>query len=155
MLFGMSMPIDFHWLNCWNHPLPHSSNKIYYIINHLRHQRIATKTTSAITSLQSIQEYNHHILNMNNNQNQLIRFSAPWCQVCRTANVAYERMVAKLTKRNSNNVAFYSVSIDGQDSKKALKDYLEVVTVPTCIVYHPAVGIVGRITLNRGNLNEL
>lgn len=65
-------------------------------------------------------------------------------------------MVARLIKRNSNNdVAFYSVSVDGRDSKNALKDYLEVAAVPTCIVYHPAVGIVGRITLNRSNLNEL
>jgi len=50
--------------------------------------RIATKTNSVITPLQSIQDYNHHRLNNNNsnnsNQLKLIRFTAPLCQVCRS-----------------------------------------------------------------------
>eukprot|EP00956_Cyclotella_meneghiniana_P032279 scaffold87884_cov47-Cyclotella_meneghiniana.AAC.1 len=83
---------------------------------------IATKTSTAITPLHSIQDYNHHILNNTNNSNnsknqlKLIRFTAPWCQVCRSTHVAYERMVSKLSKHNSNNdIAFYSVSIDSND----------------------------------------
>jgi hypothetical protein len=67
-------------------------------------------------------------------------------------------MVSKLSKHSSNDVAFYSVSIDTNDpsdSKNLLKDYLNVNAVPTCIIYHKSKGIVGKITLNRSNLNEL
>jgi len=126
--------------------------------------RIATKTSSVITPLYSIQDYNHHILNNTNNnhsknQLKLIRFTAPWCQVCRSTHVAYERMVSKLSKHNSNNdIAFYSVSIDSNDpsdSKNVLKDYLNVHAVPTCIIHHSPKGAAGKITLNPSNLNEL
>ena len=55
-------------------------------------------------------------------------------------------------------MAFYSVSIDSNDpsdSKNLLKDYLNANAVPTCIIDHKSKGVVGEITLNRGNLNEL
>lgn len=52
-LFGMSMPIDSHWLHCWNLPLPHSSNKTYSIINHLGHQRRASPPKRRPPSLHS------------------------------------------------------------------------------------------------------
>ena len=117
--------------------------------------RLTTKATS-ITPLQSIEEYNHNILSNESSQLKIIRFSAPWCQVCRTTNVAFERMASKLSK--GGDVQFYSVVIDSnkpEDSKNLLKDHLEVLAVPTGVLYHPSRGIIGRVNLNRGNLNEL
>jgi thiol-disulfide isomerase/thioredoxin len=117
--------------------------------------RLTTKATS-ITPLHSIEEYNHNILSNNGSQLKIIRFSAPWCQVCRTTNVAFERMASKLSK--GGDVQFYSVLIDSnkpEDAKNLLKDHLEVLAVPTGVLYHPSRGIIGRVNLNRGNLNEL
>lgn len=65
-------------------------------------------------------------------------------------------MASKLSK--GGDVQFYSVIIDSnkpEDSKNLLKDHLEVLAVPTGVLYHPSRGIIGRVNLNRGNLNEL
>lgn len=76
-----------------------------------------TSTTRAISSrispiieLHSIQDYRNHILlnnnnKINNNNNIMatasplciIRFSAPWCKVCRSTDVAWERMASKFS----------------------------------------------------------
>jgi thiol-disulfide isomerase/thioredoxin len=117
--------------------------------------RMSTKS-STITPLASIDDYNRHILSNDSTGLKLIRFSAPWCQVCRTTNVAFDRMASKLAK--GGDVQFYSVLIDSnkpEDSKNVLKDHLEVQAVPTGVLYHPSRGIVGRVNLNRGNMSEL
>lgn len=117
--------------------------------------RMTTKS-STITPLVSIEDYNRHILSNDSTGLKLIRFSAPWCQVCRTTNVAYDRMASKLAK--GGDVQFYSVLIDSnkpEDTKNLLKDHLEVQAVPTGVLYHPSRGIVGKVNLNRGNMSEL
>ncbi|KAL3783622.1 hypothetical protein HJC23_004988 [Cyclotella cryptica] len=122
--------------------------------------RITTSRSTPIVALHSLEDYNHHVLsnnrNTNNNQLTLIRFSAPWCQVCRTTNVAFERMASKLCK--GGDIQFCSVSLDSNqelDPKNVLKDHLQVHAVPTGVLYHPSRGIIGRVNLNRANLGEL
>jgi thiol-disulfide isomerase/thioredoxin len=114
------------------------------------------KKSSTITPLASIEDFNQHILSSDGNDLKLIRFSAPWCQVCRTTNVAFDRMSSKLAK--GGDVQFYSVLIDSnkpEDAKNLLKDHLEVNAVPTGVLYHPSKGIIGRVNLNRANMGEL
>ncbi|EED87496.1 predicted protein [Thalassiosira pseudonana CCMP1335] len=115
----------------------------------------ATSRTSPITPLASLSDYNHHVLSPSNTQLTLIRFHAPWCQVCRTTSVAYERMASKLSKKG---VRFLSVNIDNNNpecEKNVLKDMLDVEAVPMAVVYHPSRGVLGKVKLNRGNLTEL
>mmetsp|Transcript_29341 Transcript_29341/g.44146 ORF Transcript_29341/g.44146 Transcript_29341/m.44146 type:complete len:231 (-) Transcript_29341:284-976(-) len=82
--------------------------------------RAATRS-SPITQLFSIQDYNKHVLNSSPNQLCIIRFHAPWCQVCRTTNVSWERMASKIVKMNSSkrNIKFLSVSLDGKNEEAA------------------------------------
>ncbi|KAL7476632.1 hypothetical protein ACHAW6_002481 [Cyclotella cf. meneghiniana] len=122
--------------------------------------RITNSRSTPIIALHSLEDYTYHVLsnNKNNNNNQLtlIRFSAPWCQVCRTTNVAFERMASKLCK--GGDIQFCSVSLDSNqdlDPKNVLKDHLQVHAVPTGVLYHPSRGIIGRVNLNRVNLGEL
>ena len=94
----------------------------------------------------------------------VIRFSAPWCQVCRSTDVAWERMAAKIHKSNNSDgnetgtrIKFFSVRVDGKDeSTAALKDMLQVNKVPQGVVHHPSEGVFGRkIDLTRSNLSAL
>ncbi|KAL7505101.1 hypothetical protein ACHAWX_000600, partial [Stephanocyclus meneghinianus] len=122
--------------------------------------RITNSRSTPIIALNSLEDYTYHVIsnskNNNNNQLTLIRFSAPWCQVCRTTNVAFERMASKLCK--GGDIQFCSVSLDSNqelDPKNVLKDHLQVHAVPTGVLYHPSRGIIGRVNLNRVNLGEL
>mmetsp|Transcript_4814 Transcript_4814/g.8034 ORF Transcript_4814/g.8034 Transcript_4814/m.8034 type:complete len:341 (-) Transcript_4814:92-1114(-) len=119
------------------------------------------KRTSPILSLHTISDYESHILHSaNENVLSIVRFKAPWCQTCRTTNVAYERMASKLTKLSSaspkNKVKFYQVELDGKEETTALKDHLEIEGVPQGVLHHPSQGIEEqKIKLGRSNLSAL
>eukprot|EP00986_Skeletonema_menzelii_P018253 scaffold26600_cov166-Skeletonema_menzelii.AAC.2 len=120
--------------------------------------RAATRS-SPITQLFSIQDYKKHVLNSSPNQLCIIRFHAPWCQVCRTTNVSWERMASKLVKMNSSTrtVKFLSVSLDGKNEEvEELKDMLQIESVPKGVIHHESDGVVGqKVNLNRKNLGVL
>jgi len=117
--------------------------------------------TSPIQSLHTISDYQTHILHSpNENELSIIRFKAPWCQTCRTTNVAYERMAFKFSKPSStspkNKVKFYQVELDGKEETTALKDLLEIEGVPQGVLHHPLQGIEEqKIKLGRSNLSAL
>lgn len=95
----------------------------------------------------------------------IIRFSAPWCSMCRSTNVAWERMASKITNKMSNTslnnnvkrIHFLAVSIDGKDeATTALKDMLQILQVPQGIIHHPTKGLLGqKVDLHRSNLSSL
>ncbi|KAL7553089.1 hypothetical protein ACHAWF_018938, partial [Thalassiosira exigua] len=138
--------------------------------------RAATRRASPVTELRSIQDYHRHVLH-HPGELCVVRFSAPWCQVCRSTDVAWERMAAKICKANerpsgggdgtgtgtgnggrrSKRIKFFSVSVDGKDERTAaLKDMLQIGRVPQGIVHHPSEGVFGRkIDLHRSNLSTL
>eukprot|EP01083_Nonionella_stella_P015970 44659_1 len=64
--------------------------------------RATRATPTSIISLYNIQDYQEHILNSSAEYElSIIRFKAPWCQTCRTTNLAWERMASRLTKASS------------------------------------------------------
>lgn len=119
--------------------------------------RAATRS-SPITQLLNIQDYHRHVLN-EPDQLCIIRFHAPWCQVCRTTNVSWERMASKIVKMNSSkrNIKFLSVSLDPKNEEVAeLKDMLQIESVPQGIIHYANEGLFGqKIHLNRKNLGIL
>lgn len=131
---------------------------------------MTAQRSSPVTQLHSIQDY-HRLVLSNPNQLCVIRFSAPWCKVCQSTNVAWERMASKICKmnqqesndddnaniNNSKMIKFLSVSVDGRDAATtALKDMLSVQRVPQGILHHPAQGVFGRkVDLNRSSLSTL
>ena len=119
--------------------------------------RAATRS-SPITQLFNIQDYHGHVLN-NPDQLCIIRFHAPWCQVCRTTNVSWERMASKLVKMNSSkrNVKFLSVNLDGSNEEvEELKDMLQIQSVPQGVIHYANEGLFGqKVNLNRKNLGNL
>ena len=119
----------------------------------------ATKRSSPITQLFDVQDYNHHVLNSAPNELCIIRFHAPWCQVCRTTNVAWERMASKLFKMNSTTrkVKFLAVNLDGKNEEAVeLKDMLHIEGVPQGVIHHENDGVFGqKVVLNRKNLGIL
>ena len=119
--------------------------------------RAATRS-SPITQLFNIQDYHQHVLN-EPNQLCIIRFHAPWCQVCRTTNVSWERMASKIVKMNSSkrNIKFLSVSLDGKNEEAAeLKDMLQIESVPQGVIHYASEGLFGqKVHLNRKNLGVL
>lgn len=116
---------------------------------------------SPIVSLYTVQDYRDHVLHSSGeNELCIVRFKAPWCQTCRTTNVAWERMASKLTKLSStspkNKVKFLSVELDGKEGTTALKDELEIEGVPQGVLHHPTLGISERkVKMNRSNLSVL
>jgi hypothetical protein len=134
--------------------------------SHLSSRAISTASRTAtraspITQIFNIQDYNQHVLNSPHNQLCIIRFHAPWCQVCRTTNVYWERMASKISKMNSSNrsVKFLSVTLDGSNEEVAkLKDLLQIDGVPQGVFHHASDGVSGqKVNLNRkmlGNLNK-
>eukprot|EP00984_Skeletonema_dohrnii_P026601 scaffold15954_cov141-Skeletonema_dohrnii-CCMP3373.AAC.2 len=119
--------------------------------------RAATRS-SPITQLFNIQDYHQHVLN-EPNQLCIIRFHAPWCQVCRTTNVSWERMASKIVKMNSSkrNIKFLSVSLDAKNEEAAeLKDMLQIESVPQGVIHYASEGLFGqKVHLNRKNLGVL
>ncbi|KAL7497245.1 hypothetical protein ACHAWT_007546 [Skeletonema menzelii] len=118
----------------------------------------ATTRSSPITQLFNIQDYHHHVLN-EPDQLCIIRFHAPWCQVCRTTNVSWERMASKIVKMNSSkqNIKFLSVSLDGKNEEVTeLKDMLQIESVPQGVIHYASEGLFGqKVHLNRKNLGVL
>ena len=118
---------------------------------------------SPITSLYTIQDYQDKVLSSSlNNEHELciIRFKAPWCQTCRTTNVAWERMASRLAKLSSsspkNKIKFFAVELDGKEETTALKDMLNIEGVPQGVLHHPTLGISEqRVKLHRKNLSTL
>jgi len=119
------------------------------------------KPTSIVT-LNSIDDYHRHVL-QSPDKLHVIRFSAPWCQVCRTTNVAWERLASRVTKASSassvpsHRIQFLSVTVDGKnEDAAALKDMLQIEKVPQGIVHHPSGGIFGaKVDMHRTNLGTL
>ena len=158
-----------------------------------------TATTRAISSrispiieLHSIQDYRNHILLNNDDTSSptstsplcIVRFSAPWCKLCRSTDVAWERMAAKFTSAASaaanpttstsaaspmKQIKFFTVNLsnnndnggrgeggDHASSVGALKDMLQIDRVPQGILHHPAFGIYEqKVNLHRSNLSIL
>ena len=124
--------------------------------------RVTRATPTSITSLYNIQDYQEQILNSSTNGYELsiIRFKAPWCQTCRTTNLAWERMASRLSKASSqsskNKVKFYQVELDGKEDSTALKDFLEIEGVPQGVMHIPNLGIdEQKVKLHRKNLTQL
>ncbi|KAL7439096.1 hypothetical protein ACHAXH_003679 [Discostella pseudostelligera] len=158
-----------------------------------------TATTRAISSrispmieLHSISDYRNHILLNNDDASNptstsplcIVRFSAPWCKLCRSTDVAWERMAAKFTSAASaaanpttstsaaspmKQIKFFTVNLsnnndnggrgeggDHASSVGALKDMLQIDRVPQGILHHPAFGIYEqKVNLHRSNLSIL
>jgi len=124
----------------------------------------ASRRAPAVTVLRSIEDYRRHVLR-EPDQLCIVRFSAPWCKVCRTTSVSWERTATKIHKmsarlgdaKGAKRIKFLSVSVDGKDeATAALKDMLQVERVPQGIIHHPAQGLFGqKVDLNRANLTAL
>lgn len=126
----------------------------------------AAARASPVTQLRSIQDYHRHVLN-EPYQMSIVRFSAPWCKVCKSTNVSWERMASKLSTTpssspgdNKRRIKFFVVSLDAKSkdaaATTALKDMLQVDRVPQGIVHYPMEGIYGkRVDLSRSNLSLL
>jgi len=115
---------------------------------------------SPIVSLLNVEDYEEHVLHSPNGDNAVcvVRFKAPWCQTCRTTNVAWERMASRITKLSSadRRVKFFSVELDGKEETLALKDRLGIEGVPQGVLHHPARGISERrVKLTRSKLSGL
>lgn len=112
----------------------------------------ATQRTSPITSLRTIEEYKQHVLDASSNQLSIVRFSAPWCRVCRSTNVSWERLASRINKMaatptpnydgtvEGEQIKFFSVHIDQNEETIALKDSLQITQVPQGIVHQPKHG---------------
>ena len=116
-----------------------------------------------ITSLHNIHDYQKHVLHQPD-QMCIIRFSAPWCKVCQSTNIAYERMASKIMSTLNNNsdndgkrVKFFNVSLDGKDdATNALKDMLQIKRVPQGVIHMPKQALFGqKVDMNRSNLSIL
>jgi len=126
-------------------------------------RRQPQRPASPIVSLYTVQDYRAHVLHPPNAEGELlciVRFKAPWCQTCRTTNVAWERMAAKLSKLSAsspkNKVKFLSVELDGREGTSELRDMLGIEGVPQGVLHHPAQGIVQqRVKMHRSNLSAL
>lgn len=118
--------------------------------------------SASIIKLNSIDDYHRHVL-QSPDKLHVIRFSAPWCQVCRTTNVAWERLASRVSKASSaasvpaHRIQFLSVSVDGKnEDAAALKDMLQIEKVPQGIVHHPSCGLFGaKVDMHRTNLGTL
>ena len=127
--------------------------------------RSIDRRASTVTELRSVEDYRDLVLRDNEDRLCVVRFSAPWCKVCRATNVAWERMAAKITSACNSaddgaggRVRFYSVIVDGADGSPsaALRDMLGVIRVPQGIIHHPSGGLLGRkVDLDRSNLTLL
>lgn len=123
--------------------------------------RATRATPTSITSLYNIQDYQEQILNSSTEYElSIIRFKAPWCQTCRTTNLAWERMASRLSKASTlsskNKVKFYQVELDGKEDSTALKDFLEIEGVPQGVMHIPTLGIAEqKVKLHRKNLTQL
>ena len=120
-------------------------------------ERLHDRSTSSVVPLNSVEDYSQHIL-QNPDHLHIIRFSAPWCRVCKSTNVAWERMASKFAPYSKDNdsekIQFHSVSIDGKNEEAvALKEMFQIERVPQGIIHHPMFG--RRIDLNRKNLGVL
>ena len=124
---------------------------------------------SPIIPITNIQDYQKHILHKPN-QLCIIRFSAPWCKVCRSTQTAYERLATKVMrlslKPNSSNdnsinnkrIQFFTVSLDKNNDNAITKlmHMLQIKKVPQGIIHHPTQCLFGhKIGMNRSNLSIL
>ena len=137
-----------------SHPPPPSSSPSRVTSTASR----ATTRVSPVTQLFSIQDYHQHVLNSPDHL-CIIRFHAPWCQVCRTTNVSWDRMASKITQMNTSNrnIKFLSVTLDRENKEvEELKDMLQIQSVPHGIIHYASEGLFGqRVHLNRKNLGNL
>ena len=125
--------------------------------------RSIDRPASTVTELRSVEDYRNHVLRDDGDRLCVVRFSAPWCKVCRATNVAWERMAAKITSAagpadGGGRVRFFSAVVDGADGSPsaALRDMLGVIRVPQGIVHYPSGGLLGRkVDLDRSNLTLL
>ena len=120
----------------------------------LRRPAEADRRRSSVVTLNSIEDYDRHVL-QNPDRLHIIRVSAPWCRVCHSTAVAWERMASKLAARGDDApIQFFSVSVDGKNEEAtALKDMLQIDRVPQGIIHHPTFG--RRIDMHRKNLMAL
>mmetsp|Transcript_7637 Transcript_7637/g.13475 ORF Transcript_7637/g.13475 Transcript_7637/m.13475 type:complete len:217 (-) Transcript_7637:449-1099(-) len=112
-----------------------------------------------VTPIRSIKEYEALELE-EKDELIVIRFHAPWCKVCQTTNISYERYATKLSKSHSP-IAFYSIQLDGTIDADELKLYflrshgIDVRGVPMGILRHPKEGHFGTVKLHRKGLGSM
>mmetsp|Transcript_6970 Transcript_6970/g.13986 ORF Transcript_6970/g.13986 Transcript_6970/m.13986 type:complete len:209 (-) Transcript_6970:107-733(-) len=116
--------------------------------------QLSAEEGEAVLSVKSIQDYHDHVVK-EDEKITILRFSAPWCRVCKATSLAYEGMAKKLKESHSSRVKFLSVDIDGKEGTNQLKESLNIKSVPMGLIYHPSVGAVGQVKLGRANLSEL
>ena len=135
-----------------SHPPPPPSSRVTSTASR------ATTRVSPVTQLFNIQDYHQHVLNSPDHL-CIIRFHAPWCQVCRTTNVSWDRMASKISQMNTSNrnIKFLSVTLDRENKEvEELKDMLQIQSVPQGIIHYASEGLFGqRVHLNRKNLGNL
>jgi thiol-disulfide isomerase/thioredoxin len=135
-----------------SHPPPPPSSRVTSTASR------ATTRVSPVTQLFNIQDYHQHVLNSPDHL-CIIRFHAPWCQVCRTTNVSWDRMASKISQMNTSNrnIKFLSVTLDRENKEvEELKDMLQIQSVPQGIIHYASEGLFGqRLHLNRKNLGYL
>lgn len=124
---------------------------------------------SPIIPITNIQDYQKHVLHKPN-QLCIIRFSAPWCKVCRSTQTAYERLATKVMrlslKPNSSNdnsinnkrIQFFTVRLDKNNDNAITKlmHMLQIKKVPQGIIHHPTQCLFGhKVDMNRSNISIL
>jgi len=116
---------------------------------------------SPVQPIRTIQEYETLVLD-EKDKLVIIRFHAPWCKVCKTTSVAFERCATKIQRAHPQKTIFYSVNIDGSKETNEVRDLilkvhgLDVRGVPMGMLFHPREqGIVGKVRLNRKQLSVL
>lgn len=129
----------------------------------------ASSRPSPVLSLESAAQFESTIADPQNedfDKLTILRFHAPWCAVCRTTGVAYERLAVKLAKESATNsnsnananargIRFASVELTPKNPRASeLKELFEVEGVPLGVFVRRG-EVVGRVTLNRANLGEL
>lgn len=120
----------------------------------------ASSRPSPILSLESMADCESAVLDPEGedfDKVTILRFHAPWCKVCQTTSVAYERLAAKMDKTSSSSrgIRFASVNLTPKNPRLGeLKEWFEVQGVPMGVFLHRG-EVIGKVTLNRGNLSEL
>ena len=86
----------------------------------------AEQEKKSATEINNIQEFNKIL---NNGENKVIKFYAPWCGACKQMTEPYENIAKK-----NKDVKFYSVNMDNKDFKKLHKDH-KIEGYPTTLFF--------------------
>jgi thioredoxin 1 len=91
-----------------------------------------------ITEINTVEEYENAL---NTNSKLILKFSASWCNPCKSLVTFYENLS---DLKNLQNVTFCSVDFDNEDLKEIITTTHEVVKIPT-ILFISDKNEVGRV----------